>query len=212
MKKKNKVVIADDHEMFLDGVNSILSDQQHIEVVFKAKNGLEAINYIKSNPVDLLISDISMPTMDGIELCNLVRNKHPDIKTLILSTHNDPILTDKLVKSGVNGYLLKNAGKTMLLKCIDAVLKNDQFFDADVKEKFIQHTFENKKTETIQLSKREKEILILITEEFTANEIAEKLFISQNTVNTHRKNLLSKLNVKNTAGLVRYALENNVVN
>jgi len=210
---KIKILIADDHTMFLQGIISLLEQEPNIEIVGKAVNGLEALQVIEQIPVDLLILDISMPEMDGIELSKILKKKFPAIKILVVSTHSNVSLISRLIRIGVNGYLLKNAEKAELLKAINTIASGDNYFSEETEEKHLSNNLRiEKQVSTLtELSSREKEILVLIAHEYNTAEIAEKTFISLNTVNTHRKNLLSKLNAKNTAGLVKYAVENGLV-
>jgi len=210
---KIKILIADDHTMFLQGIISLLEQEPNIEIVGKAVNGLEALQVIEQIPVDLLILDISMPEMDGIELSKILKKKFSAIKILVVSTHSNVSLISRLIRIGVNGYLLKNAEKAELLKAINTIASGDNYFSEETEEKHLSNNLRiEKQVSTLtELSSREKEILVLIAHEYNTAEIAEKTFISLNTVNTHRKNLLSKLNAKNTAGLVKYAVENGLV-
>ena len=210
---KIKILIADDHTMFLQGIISLLEQEPNIEIVGKAVNGLEALQVIEQIPVDLLILDISMPEMDGIELSKILKKKFPSIKILVVSTHSNVSIISRLIRIGVNGYLLKNAEKAELLKAINTIASGDNYFSEETEEKHLSNNLRiEKQVSTLtELSSREKEILVLIAHEYNTAEIAEKTFISLNTVNTHRKNLLSKLNAKNTAGLVKYAVENGLV-
>lgn len=210
---KIKILIADDHTMFLQGIISLLEQESHIEIVGKAINGIEALEVIQKQTIDLLILDISMPEMDGIELSKIVKKKYPAIKILIVSTHSNVSIISRLIRIGVNGYLLKNAEKAELLQAINTIADGADYFSEETEEKHLSNNLRiEKQVSTLtELSSREKEILVLIAHEYNTAEIAEKTFISLNTVNTHRKNLLSKLNAKNTAGLVKYAVENGLV-
>ena len=210
---KIKILIADDHTMFLQGIISLLEQESHIEIVGKAINGIEALEVIQKQTIDLLILDISMPEMDGIELSKIVKKKYPAIKILIVSTHSNVSIISRLIRIGVNGYLLKNAEKAELLQAINTIADGTDYFSEETEEKHLSNNLRiEKQVSTLtELSSREKEILVLIAHEYNTAEIAEKTFISLNTVNTHRKNLLSKLNAKNTAGLVKYAVENGLV-
>lgn len=213
MKGKVKILIVDDHKMFLEGLKSILSTDKEIKVKAILTDARLVMNYLDKHPIDVVLTDISMPNMDGLELSSALKNRKPSMKTLVLSTHNDPLTIQKLIKIGADGYLLKNAEKVELLKAIKTVAKGKKYFSSEVQKKYAQSLFSGSVDNTkIELSKREKEILSLVVEEYTAQEIAAKLFISQHTVNTHRKNLLSKLGVKNTAGLVKYTIINGLLN
>lgn len=207
--EKIKIIIADDHTMFLQGVVSLLENEENISVLGKASNGKAVLKILETAIPDIILLDISMPEMDGIEVTKFVKQKFPSIKILIVSTHSNTQMIARLIRMGVNGYLLKNAEKEELLLAINTIQKGESYFSEEVTQRNEENNVKIK-SETLQiteLSFREKEILILIAQEFTGNEIAEKTNISLNTVNTHRRNLLSKINVKNTAGLVKYAIE-----
>ena len=210
---KIKILIADDHTMFLQGIISLLEQEPNIEITGKAINGLEALEIIGQQPVDLVILDISMPEMDGIELSKILKKKYPAIRILVVSTHSNVSIISRLIRIGVNGYLLKNAEKAELLEAINTIANGENYFSEETEEKHLSNNLRIEKqfSTLTELSSREKEILVLIAHEYNTAEIAEKTFISLNTVNTHRKNLLSKLNAKNTAGLVKYAVENGLV-
>lgn len=211
--KKINLLIADDHTMFLEGIVSLLGQESDINIIGKAYNGIEALDIIKTTSVDLVILDISMPEMDGIELTKILKKKYPEIKILVVSTHSNVNIISRLIRIGVNGYLLKNAEKSELLEAIHSIMEGNNYFSEETEDKYIckQLRIEKQVLNLTELSSREKEILVLIANEYNTAEIAEKTFISLNTVNTHRRNLLSKLNAKNTAGLVKYAVENGLV-
>jgi len=208
-----KLLIADDHTMFLQGIISLLENETNIEIVGKAVNGIEALEVIKKGTVDFIILDISMPEMDGIALSKILKKEHSNVKILIVSTHSNVMLVSRLIRIGVHGYLLKNAEKSELLQAIYTIAKGENYFSEELEEKHLlnKSKIEKQISNLTELSSREKEILVLIAHEYNTAEIAEKTFISLNTVNTHRRNLLSKLNAKNTAGLVKYAVENGLV-
>ncbi|KAF2516953.1 response regulator transcription factor [Flavobacterium zhairuonense] len=211
--KKINLLIADDHTMFLQGIVSLLEQESEINIVGKAVNGIEALEKIKTENPDLVILDISMPEMDGIELSKILKKDFPEVKILVVSTHSNVKIISRLIRIGVNGYLLKNAEKSELLKAIQTIASGENYFSEETEEKHLANHLKIEKQVSIltELSSREKEILVLIAHEYNTAEIAEKTFISLNTVNTHRRNLLSKLNAKNTAGLVKYAVENGLV-
>ncbi len=213
MNKKIRIILADDHAMFLEGLYALLVSVEDIAIVGLAMNGNDVLSLLKREEVDIVVTDISMPGMDGIALNDSIKKQYPRLKTLILSTYSDPDKISKLIQSKANGYLLKNAEKDELLKALYTIHGGSNYFSKEVQEKYTQSIFSpeaesetNIDTDAI-LSKREKEVLKYIAAEYTTQEIAEKLFISQYTVNTHRKNLLSKLGVKNVAGLVKYAFQ-----
>ncbi len=204
------VILVDDHKMFLDGVLNVFKNENGYNILLTANSGENVIKYIKTNPsqhIDVVISDISMPDVDGITLNNYIKEEHPNIKTLIVSMHTDASMIDTLIKNDVDGYLSKNATQAELLKAVATILNGEKYFSQLVKEIYTENVFSNKKESAILLTKREKEVLKLIAEEFTTQEIADKLFLSKHTIESYRKNLLSKLNVKNLAGLTKYAIK-----
>lgn len=205
-----KIIIADDHQMFLEGLVALFTETEDIKIIGTAVDGDGALQLLATEEIDIVISDISMPGIDGIELNSRIKKKYPNVKTLILSTFSEPEKIKKLVNNKVNGYLLKNAEKSELLNAIYTIHKGENYFSEEVKDKYTNSFFSTEKNTSVTpvLSRREKEILKHIAEEYTTPEIADKLCISQNTVNTHRKNLISKLGVKSVAGLVKYAMNN----
>lgn len=207
---KYNLIIADDHKMFIDGLISILSDAPEFSVTLTAKNGAQVEKYLSINGaenLDLLITDLTMPEMDGIELNKIVKEKYPSLKTLVVSMHIDGSMIDKLIRNNVDGYVPKNAEKDELLTAIRTIIKGEKYFSSEIKKAYTDAMFENKKAEEINLTEREKEVLKLIAEENTTQEIADKLFLSKHTIESYRKNLISKLNVKNLAGLTKHALK-----
>ena len=210
-----QIIIADDHQMFTEGLISLLSSEPSLQVVGSAANGVELMEKLAHTPAHLVLMDINMPEMNGLEATKAMAEQFPDTKVLMLTMMNDPKLIEQLISAGAHGYILKNTGKEELLKAIQTIISGSNYYSQEVTNSFME-SFRKKKTKPtaksaaipVQLTRREKEVLKLIVQELTASEIADKLFISQNTVDTHRKNLLSKLDVRNTAGLVKYALQN----
>ena len=210
MKNGINVLLVDDHPMFLDGISSILSSVPEINIVGKASHGQEALDLMKQLDVDIVLTDINMPDIDGIELNKQIKLKHRKTKTLVLSTYSNSQVIGQLIKKGVDGYLLKIAEKEELIQAIRSIHSGEKYFAKEVKDMYLEKLFENNQSQNTvnpQLSKREKQILHYLTKELTAKEIAQELFISVHTVHTHKKNLMTKLNVKNSSGLVKYATE-----
>lgn len=208
-----KILIVDDHQMFIDGLKSLLRKQETFVVVAEALNGHEAIEIIEKQQIDIVLSDISMPLMTGIELTKIIKQKHPEIKVIIISMHNDSSVVSEIINSEAEGYILKNTGKKELFDALTKVANNGTYYSSDVLSVMMQTMKTDKKTtdEIKQLSEREIEILKLIVEEFSSEQIAEKLFISKRTVDTHRINILSKTNSKTLVGLIKYAVRNNLI-
>ena len=207
---KYNIIIADDHKMFLDGVLSILASREEYHILLTANSGKNVIKYVTINPtkkIDLIITDISMPEVDGITLNNSVKQTNPNIKVLVVSMHMDTAMIDTLIKNDVDGYVPKNAEKEELLTAIETILKGEKYFSNSIKEAYMKSVF-TKEKETLQaLTEREKEVLKLIALEHTTQEIADQLFLSKHTIESYRKNLISKLNVRNLAGLTKYAIK-----
>lgn len=203
MKTNNiiKIALVDDHQMFLDGMISVLSNQKEFEIVFVENNPQVALSKIRANTPDILISDISMPEMNGLEFTKIVKQDFPDIKILILS-----MFESLQSVQDIDGYLLKETSKEELINTIIDIVQNGRKHFAG--GQIIENTFDFKKS---ILTDREKEIIRLIANEYTTDEIAEKLFISKGTIETHRKNIFYKLQVKNIAGLIKKAIYLGVV-
>lgn len=208
-----KIIIADDHEVIIDGLIALLATEKDLQVVGRANNGNQLLEIIKNKPVDLIILDIDMPEMNGVEAAKKLKEKYPDVKILVLTMFNTPDFIANLLRHGVDGYILKNSRKRELLKAIRSVRSGRSFYAPEVTE-IMMNSFRQEKNnnkDTVQLTPREKEIIRLISEEYTSREIGEKLFISFHTVERHRKNIIAKLGVKNVAGLVKYAIMNGLV-
>lgn len=209
------LIIADDHKMFIDGLMSILKDAPEFSVTTTAKNGAQVLKYLDINGVDdlhLLVTDLTMPEMDGIELNKTVKEKYPTLKTLVVSMHIDGGMIDKLIRNNVDGYVPKNAEKEELLSAMRTIVKGEKYFSQEIKMAYTDAMFENKKQAEVNLTDREKEVLKLIAEENTTQEIADILFLSKHTIESYRKNLISKLQVKNLAGLTKQAIKMGLLN
>ncbi|MFD0860706.1 response regulator [Sungkyunkwania multivorans] len=209
-----RLIIADDHKMFLDGLQSILRYESDYEIVMTANNGRTVKKYLTINPdekIDLVIMDLNMPEMDGVALNSYVKKQFPSIKTLVVSMLSDPNKIYQLIQDEVNGYIPKNAQKEELLLAIETILDGNSYFSKSIKEAYTKSIFEQKKAKPVALTKREKEILKLISEEYTTQEIADKLFLSKYTIEGYRTSLMSKLEVKNVVGLAKYAIKHGLV-
>jgi len=208
-----KLLIADDHKMFLEGIHSILQDVPFIDIIAIANNGNQVVKLLENFIPDIVITDIDMPELDGIALTKHIKSTLPHIKVIAVSSHASSSVISKTMKADVNGYILKNTGKAELLGAIKTVYNGNNYFTEDVKKIITDSLFNNIKAEkeVVKLSSREKEILILISEEKSTQEIAKSLFISVNTVETHRKNLMRKIGTKNMIGLVKYAIQQDII-
>ncbi|WP_196894893.1 response regulator [Aureivirga marina] len=207
---KYNLLIADDHNLFVDGLHKILKIEDEFRILYTANNGKKLVKYVDINqnePIDLLICDMSMPEMNGMEVNNYIKKKYPEIKVLMVSMHLEGRIISQLIDAKVDGYIPKNAEISELLKAIKTILKGEKYFSQEVKNIFLDYNINSKNTQEIKLTKREIDVLKLISQEFTTLEIAEKLFISKHTVESYRKNIMAKINAKNIAGLTKYAIK-----
>lgn len=203
-----KVLIVDDHKLFRAGVRMLLSDIGGVEVLGEASNGKEALDLIKMTPPNLVITDVMMPKMDGIEMTKKIRTIYPDINILVLSMITEEKHYNTMIDLGVKGFILKEAEKQEFERAISTIRSGDTFFSQELLLKIIKV---RKDKSDIYFTKRELEVLEYICRGFSNSEIGEKLFISQRTVERHRANLLKKVGVSNSIKLVLYALRNNLV-
>lgn len=211
---KYNLIIVDDHKMFLDGILSILNTEKEYTIILTTTKGKEALKYMEINDdtrIDLVITDISMPELDGIALNKILKETYKNIKTLVVSMHNNIEMIDKLIENDVDGYVPKNAEKNEFLKAIKLILEGEKYFSKEIKDIYFENKFSKKKEQEIKLTNREIDVITLIAEEFTTQEIADKLFLSKHTIESYRKNLISKLGVRNLAGLTKYALKKKYV-
>lgn len=208
-----RILIADDHQMFIDGLKSMLDEVEGIEVVGEAMNGFEVLEVCKHQEVDVVIMDISMPGMDGIEATRALYKKDPSIKVLGLSMFNERNFISDMLKAGAMGYILKNTGKEDLLSAINTLQAGENYLGEEVSRTLLNSFLKNtpRAQPMEKLSEREHEVLECIAAGLTTHEIADKLFISKNTVESHRKNLLYKLNARNTAELVNNAYKRRII-
>lgn len=205
-----RVFIVDDHPVVIEGIHSLLKNEKDIEWTGQAMNAQSCLGYFVNNTADVILMDINLPDMNGMELCEIMKEKYPGIMILALSTFDQGLYVKTMMDKGASGYVLKNASKEELLEAIHVVNKGHIFL-SDETGKALQAYQKSSKVELPILSRREKEILILIAEGYTNPQIAERLFVSHFTVDSHRKNLLTKLNVKNTASLIRVAMEQKLI-
>src|SRR5262245_38713167 len=203
-----RVYIVDDHAVVIEGIYSLLQKERDIEMIGYATTAASCLEYFTTHTADVILMDISLPDMNGVDLCKLIKKKYPGIMVLALSTFNQGTYIRKMMESGASGYLLKNAGKQEIVEAIKLVAKGKTYLSFDAGQTL--KSGSQLQNAVPHLTKREKEVLAYIAEGMTNAQIAAKLFISVDTVDTHRKNLHTKLNVKNTAMLIRFAIENNL--
>lgn len=204
-----RVYIVDDHLVVVEGIYSLLQTENLIEMAGYATNAANCLQFFSSQTADVILMDISLPDMNGIDLCAQVKKNWPGIMVLALSTFNQGTYIRKMMEAGASGYLLKNAGKQEIVEAIKVVTKGKTYLSFDAGQALKTDT--QSQNAIPPLTRREKEILSLVAEGLTSTQIADKLFISVDTVDSHRKNLHAKLNVKNTVMLIRIAIEHDLL-
>ena len=212
MKDTYKIAIVDDHPLFLDGLVSMFKGNPEFEVVCLALSGIETLNYLTTHKIRVLISDINMPQINGIELCRKIKLQYPEVAVLIISMHEELKIIKDVMDAGASGYLFKNSNKNLILEAIHHVLNGGIYYSDEVKHKLLSNNIENQRLLIPSLTKRENEVLNLVSKGLTTDQIAEKLSISHHTVLSHRKNLLIKFDVNNTISLIKKAMEANLIN
>lgn len=205
-----RVFIVDDHPVVVAGLRSLLSQLKNIEVAGAVSNAFEALPFLKAHAVDVILLDINLPDVSGIELCRKITREFPGIKVLGISTFSERSYISRMIDNGASGYLLKSASAQEIAEAIQTVLRGKMYLSVSM-EHLLRPLSLTPIDSLPALTKREKEILSCIAEGLTNNQIAEKLYISPLTVDSHRKNLLTKLNVNNTASLIRFAMEHGLI-
>lgn len=202
-----RVIIADDHRITLDGLKSMIADQSNIAVVGEALTGKAVVNLLEQHSADVVVMDINMPEMDGIEATRIISKRWPDVKILMLSMYRESKFVRTAIEAGARGYMLKEGGQLECITAIQAVAVGGTYFSPGVEKAFTSQPYEQQ----IQLSKRELEVLICLADGCSSKEIGDKLYISENTVNHHRKNLHAKTGATNVVELISWARENGAV-
>jgi DNA-binding NarL/FixJ family response regulator len=227
-----RIAIADDHKMFVGGIESLLATQHDVKVVAKCYDGNAVFDMLANHEADVILLDIDLPGLNGMDVCKRLRSEYPSLRVLVISMYNEESFITELLNNGATGYVLKDTEVDDLITAIKTVHKGETYFSKEVTETIMRSLMKRQKGQSATnlggglsvsgnntlrknnlpvISRREKEILQLIVDEHSTQEIAAKLFISPKTVEVHRSNLLAKLNARNTAGLVRAAIENGLV-
>jgi DNA-binding NarL/FixJ family response regulator len=222
-----KVILADDHRIIRKGLRSLLENEPTINVVGEAENGLQLIDLLESTPVDVVLMDIKMPEMDGFDATLHLHENFNSIKILALSMYESENYINRMMELGAQGYLLKNITKDELVHALQIIASGKSYISADITLNLLKKNNEPAETLTqtdtvlgkansnsglVELSKRELEVLKLITDGYTNAEIAEKLFTSKRTIDSHRQRIIEKTQARNTAALVRYAISKGMIN
>ena len=206
-------MLVDDHKLIRDAIKTHIANDETIKVIGEASNGQEALDLLNDLNPDVVLLDIHMDKMDGIECSKIISEKYPNLKFIVLSMFNESLYIKQVIKNGASGYLLKHASEEEIINAIKSVHDGKTYYDNDVIDVVIKSLSEKDDEEQedkvqTKLSARELEVLELILQEFSNQEIADQLFISNRTVDAHKRNLLEKTNSKNIAGLIRFAYEN----
>ena len=215
--EKSRVLIVDDHQLIIDGLKAFVNQDESLEFIGECNNGEDAIRYADALNPDIILMDIEMPKVSGIQASEEIKKAHPDIKIIIISMHQEKGLIKKLIERGVDGYLLKNSSQEEVLSAIGVVRSGKKYFSEDItlallnKESNTSSFSAGESSILAELTEREIEILKAIAGGQTNKEIGEELHISHRTVDTHRTNLMKKLEVNNVAGLIRFAFKNGLI-
>ena len=209
---KIKLFILDDHQMLIDGLKALLINEKQYSIIGEATKGATALELISKNVPEIVLTDINMPEMDGIEFTRTLIQKHPTVKVIALSMFGEKSTISEMLDAGVSGYILKNTGKKELVDALEKVASGGMFFSDEVSAEMMKAMSERgqrREEETrVHLTDREKEIIKLIAKEYSNAKIGDTLFISERTVETHRKNIFRKTETKTVVGLIKYAIEN----
>ena len=213
---KIKIAIADDYKIFREGLKVSLSQDENLKLIGEADNGEDLITSVEKNQPDVIIMDLKMPIMDGMEATQVIRKRFSVIKILVVSMYDDDKFIIHLMEIGANGYLLKNAEPDEILRAIHSVYENGYYFNdivnkALLKKLVLKGNIKPSFNQNIELTERELEVLKLVCEEKTASEIGKEIFLSPRSVEGIRQRLIEKIGVRNTAGLVMFAVKNNIV-
>ncbi len=211
---KIRIVVADDHQLFREGLVNLLESDDAIEVIGEAENGKDAIDKVFELKPDILLTDIAMPEMNGMEATRHLKKKLPEVKIVALSMHSDKQFVKGMLEAGTDAYLLKNCTHQQLLEAVHSVYNGKKYLSEDITELVISGYLDGSNVvddKYAELSEREKEIFLLLAEGVSTREIGEKLFISVKTVGTHKQNILEKLDLKNNSDIVKYALKKGLI-
>jgi DNA-binding NarL/FixJ family response regulator len=208
-----RIAVTDDHPLVVDGIRGIIEETPQYTWFGGFNTARATSEGLNLEQPDLLFLDINIPDLDGISLCAELIKAYPQLKIIALSSYSELPMVKKMLAQGARGYVLKTAGREVILTAMEQVLNNSQYLDPEIEKAIVSSSLNGKRQREFipKLTRREKEVLRLIIEEYTTNEIADKLFLNHKTVESHRMNLIQKLGAKNTAGLVRIALEKSLL-
>jgi DNA-binding NarL/FixJ family response regulator len=210
-----RILLVDDHEILLESLSMLISTIPNMEIVGQLNDSRKVLPFLENHEIDLLMTDMAMPFIDGVQLTLQARQKFPNLKVLMLTVSEEAEVIREAFRAGVSGYVMKKAGKVELTMALNTLAKGEKYFGEAVMRELLSQSFDITTTETyaepVTLTNRELEIIKQIAAELSTQEIADKLFISAGTVETHRHNILRKLNVKNSIGIIKYAMKNRLI-
>lgn len=211
--QQTSIAIADDHLLVIGGLRAMLEKYEQLSLLFAVTNGEQLLQALEQQRPDILLLDIQMPGQSGIELCKVISSKYPEIRVIALTNFEESHYVKQMMRNGAKGYLLKNTDQDTLIKAIGTVMQNQPYIDAQIQKNMMEEMLSGKKRtlQEVLLTKREEEILAMIAKEHSNQEIADSLFISLRTVQTHRLNITQKLGAKNTASLVKEAFKRGLI-
>ncbi|MBB5397081.1 response regulator transcription factor [Mucilaginibacter sp. AK015] len=210
MEAEKRIFIVDDHQMVIDGLRLIIDTINGFTIVGESTSATQALDCLTGLNTDILLTDVSMPEMSGIELTRLVKKKFPNIKIIALSMFSESQVVAEMIDAGISGYILKNTGKQELIEALNKVSYGQNYFGQDITLQLMK-SFKRNQDESSRLTDREIEIIRMIEQDFGNKQIADMLFISERTVETHRKNILRKTNTQTVVGLLKYAYERKII-
>lgn len=209
---KIRLAIIDDHQIVIDGLHSLLKGHPRYEIVLESTHPEQIVDQLRKTEVDILLTDVMMPVMSGVELAKLVRQEFPSIKIITLSMNGEGSLVNQMIEeSDISGYLLKNIGQSEFIKALDKISEGGIYFSDEVLQEMLKASERKKESEETHLTNREIEIVRLIEKEYSNKKIAETLFLSERTVETHRKNIFRKTGTNSVIGLIKYAYEHKMI-
>jgi len=218
MKKEPiKVMIVDDHQLMIEGLKSLLEDEEDIAFVSGANSMAETLLFLENNPIDVILMDINMPEGSGIEATEKIKEKYPDTKIVALTMHDDISIITRMIKAGASGYILKKTNMNEVIEAIRIVFNNGKYLSINTQHIIMDNLSSpvelsgQKEDNKPSLSSREIEVLNLVAKEYTNEQIAEKLFISERTVEAHRRNIFIKTKTKTLVGLIKYAINKGLI-